>query len=55
MWQCTDRSAHLVWLDGDVELYLTMDPLTDKESALVLCDALKKYVMDKAHAADLLL
>jgi hypothetical protein len=60
------RPARLVWVSGphcvaaclpdrEVELYVTFDPLTDKELGLRICEQLKRHFADRTRQTELLM
>eukprot|EP00798_Chlamydomonas_sp_ICE-L_P024348 gene24348-9965_t len=55
VWYASSHTAMLAFTSADLELFLTFDPLTDKSSAMKICDGLRKHFTDKSVQADLLL
>lgn len=55
MWYVDSRCALLGLAEREAELFLVLDPLTDRPGALAVADALRAHLLDKHIAADLLL
>jgi hypothetical protein len=47
--------AMLAMLDSELELYITLDPLTDEALAVNVAEALRRHFLEKRVQADLLL
>lgn len=54
VWVTTSRWATGVLVDGDVEVYVTLDPLTEKDVGLRAAEALHRLFGDRARRAELL-
>jgi hypothetical protein len=46
-WLASNAHSLLAVLDFDIELYLTLDPLTDEALAMQIADSLRRYLRDK--------
>jgi len=54
MWVTSQRWVTGVLVDRDVEVYVTFDPLTEKDLGLKMAETLKRLFGDKARRQDLL-
>lgn len=55
VWYVDSQAALLALIERESELYLVLDPLCDRETAMSMADSLKAHLLDKPIAADLLL
>lgn len=54
LWVTSQRWVTGVLVDRDVEVYVTFDPLTEKDVGLKMAETLKRLFGDKARRQDLL-
>ena len=55
LWVTKDAWLLVAFVDKDYELFVTFDPLTDKETAMKICEQLQKHFSSRPTQTSLLL